>query len=196
MVRGVSDLADKNKDKDESGGGPAAFNWWEYACDVAAAYTLAMIRSAPIDFLPAPITPKASKQVIIPPPSSTETSPARDGSPADAAVPPAATSEPPAPPAAGKLSIKELNELADLLAVSGRADESSRPSLIYGVGVADPDQVSFIKTPSSKGFAIQFVVWLQNTGNREALVTLCEILGEILKGEPAERLQALRNKLG
>ena len=38
MVRGVSDLADAHKNDD----------WREYACDVAAAYTIALLKSAPV----------------------------------------------------------------------------------------------------------------------------------------------------
>ncbi|KPV50926.1 hypothetical protein SE17_24130 [Kouleothrix aurantiaca] len=38
MVRGVSDLADEHKGDD----------WREYACDVAAAYTIALLKSGPV----------------------------------------------------------------------------------------------------------------------------------------------------
>ena len=42
MVRGVSDLADAEKDKSQT------HSWRIYACDVAAAYVLAFLRSGPI----------------------------------------------------------------------------------------------------------------------------------------------------
>lgn len=42
MVRGVSDLADAEKDK------PQTHSWRAYACDVAAAYVLAFLRSGPV----------------------------------------------------------------------------------------------------------------------------------------------------
>lgn len=42
MVRGVSDLADENKDSAQVG------EWRKYACSVAANYTVALLRSGPI----------------------------------------------------------------------------------------------------------------------------------------------------
>jgi tetratricopeptide (TPR) repeat protein/nucleoside phosphorylase len=42
MVRGVSDLADENKDSDK------VKNWRLYACDVAAAYTITLLQSGPV----------------------------------------------------------------------------------------------------------------------------------------------------
>jgi nucleoside phosphorylase len=42
MIRGVSDLADPDKDKAEVAG------WREYACDIAAAYTIALLKSGPL----------------------------------------------------------------------------------------------------------------------------------------------------
>lgn len=42
MVRGVSDLADENKQTEE------VKRWRSYACDVAAAYTIALLKSGPV----------------------------------------------------------------------------------------------------------------------------------------------------
>ena len=42
MIRGVSDLADEEKDSEE------VKKWRLYACDVAAAYTIALLRSGPV----------------------------------------------------------------------------------------------------------------------------------------------------
>jgi len=42
MVRGVSDLADAEKDKAETS------SWRAYACDVAAAYVMAFLKSGPV----------------------------------------------------------------------------------------------------------------------------------------------------
>ncbi|MBN2393996.1 MAG: SUMF1/EgtB/PvdO family nonheme iron enzyme [Anaerolineae bacterium] len=42
MIRGVSDLADGDKDK------PKTQNWRAYACDVAAAYAVGLLRSGPV----------------------------------------------------------------------------------------------------------------------------------------------------
>ena len=42
MVRGVSDLADEAK------GTAAVESWRKYACDVAAAYTVALLQSGPV----------------------------------------------------------------------------------------------------------------------------------------------------
>jgi nucleoside phosphorylase len=42
MIRGVSDLADKDKDA------PDTLRWREYACDVAASYAIAMLANGPI----------------------------------------------------------------------------------------------------------------------------------------------------
>ena len=54
MVRGVSDLADRDKDKAQTG------SWRAYACDVAAAYVEAFLKSGPV----VPISP--AKLIIIP----------------------------------------------------------------------------------------------------------------------------------
>lgn len=42
MIRGISDLADPDKDAAEVAG------WREYACDIAAAYTIAFLKSGPL----------------------------------------------------------------------------------------------------------------------------------------------------
>ena len=42
MVRGVSDLADADKDHSET------YSWRAYACDVAAAFVMAFLKSGPI----------------------------------------------------------------------------------------------------------------------------------------------------
>lgn len=42
MVRGVSDLADESKDK------PDTHDWRAYACDIAASYTIALLRAGPV----------------------------------------------------------------------------------------------------------------------------------------------------
>jgi nucleoside phosphorylase len=47
MVRGVSDLADAAKDADE------VQQWRAYACDVAAAYAIGLLRSGPIPLVAA-----------------------------------------------------------------------------------------------------------------------------------------------
>jgi nucleoside phosphorylase len=44
MVRGVSDLADSDKDSSDTK------KWRSFACDVAAAYTIALLQSGPIPF--------------------------------------------------------------------------------------------------------------------------------------------------
>lgn len=46
MIRGVSDLADANK------GSPATKKWRAYACDIAAAYAVAFLRSGPVPLSP------------------------------------------------------------------------------------------------------------------------------------------------
>ena len=46
MVRGVSDLADGDKDM------PQTQSWRNYACDIAAAYTVGLLRSGPIPINP------------------------------------------------------------------------------------------------------------------------------------------------
>lgn len=56
MVRGVSDLADAEKDY------PSTSEWRAYACHVAAAYTCALLRSYPVPVLPPiplPVAPTA-----------------------------------------------------------------------------------------------------------------------------------------
>ena len=45
MVRGVSDLADAAKDSD------AVDRWRAYACEVAAAYAIGLLRSGPIPLM-------------------------------------------------------------------------------------------------------------------------------------------------
>jgi nucleoside phosphorylase len=44
MVRGVSDLADEHK------GTATVDEWRPYACDIAAAYTIALLKSGPVPF--------------------------------------------------------------------------------------------------------------------------------------------------
>jgi nucleoside phosphorylase len=53
MVRGVSDLADKEKDSDE------VKKWRQYACDVAASYTIALLKSGPV-----PLSDEINKNVF------------------------------------------------------------------------------------------------------------------------------------
>lgn len=60
MVRGVSDLADQNKDFAQVAG------WREYACKIAAMYAVALLRSGPVPLVTAAVTPAA---VIADPPS-------------------------------------------------------------------------------------------------------------------------------
>jgi hypothetical protein len=45
MVRGVSDLADAAKDSD------VVDRWRAYACEVAAAYAIGLLRSGPIPLM-------------------------------------------------------------------------------------------------------------------------------------------------
>lgn len=44
MIRGVSDLADNQKDSAE------VKQWRSYACDIAAAYTIALLQRGPVPF--------------------------------------------------------------------------------------------------------------------------------------------------
>lgn len=55
MIRGVSDLADEEKDSEE------VKKWRLYACDVAAAYTVALLRSGPV---PLQTPPDANGSII------------------------------------------------------------------------------------------------------------------------------------
>ena len=56
MVRGVSDLADPDKDKVQTG------SWRAYACDVAAAYVEAFLRSGPV----VPISQEPDRSMLTP----------------------------------------------------------------------------------------------------------------------------------
>ena len=53
MVRGVSDLADQNKDSAQVAG------WREYACKVAAMYAVSLLKSGPVPFITAAAMPAA-----------------------------------------------------------------------------------------------------------------------------------------
>ena len=50
MIRGVSDLADRAKDSSD------VMSWRAYACDVAASYAIALLRSGPVPASPRPET--------------------------------------------------------------------------------------------------------------------------------------------
>lgn len=189
MVRGVSDLADKDKDTARVG------DWRQYACDVAAAYAVALLKSGPVK-----LSSGAGADAVQPP--------VREQ--AQAQMPPAAQAAPPvqAPPAAGRpaarerapaarqdaLSTGDVRVLADLLDRSGKAELDSRGTLCFNINL-DPNDLYFLRTQKNIDFATQLVAGLNRTANRESLLALCDILTSSLHGDYATQLEEIRGKL-
>lgn len=98
------------------------------------------------------------------------------------------------PPATGALSRSDLATLADLLVRSGRADADRRTALCLEIGV-DRHRLPFLQAATSD-FATQLVHHLKDIDDRDGLRALCQVLSQTLRGEPAERLAVLRQKLG
>jgi len=170
MIRCVSDLADKDKDAPKEG------NWWEYACDAAAAYALALLKSGPLPL---------SANVEVSGATASQSDQARR--------------EPRlARPSGAKmkqlLSPEDMSCLADLLVHSGKAERDVRPGLCAHINL-DPDKLYFIELPKNIDFAIQLVTWLQETGNAKSLLGLCDVLGKLLQGGLIEQLDEIRGKL-
>lgn len=180
MVRGVSDLADKEKDTAQVG------NWRQYACDVAAAYALALLRSGPVRLSAgagAGAARPAGLESAAPP--QAQAARAADGTPARPRA---------ARPSQDLLSPADVSTLADLLDRSGRAEPDSRGTLCFNINL-DPNELYFLRTQKNIDFATQLVAGLNRTANRESLLALCDILASILHGNYAARLAEIRGKL-
>jgi nucleoside phosphorylase len=191
MVRAVSDMADKDKDKvagkDATGrkkkaaskGKATEFNWWEHACEVAAAYAVALLRSGPVIFQGSLAQAQPAGR------NSTSASQATPTAP-PLQVPKAAPSQ---------LSGPELNQLARLLVRSGQAELEGRGALCRQIGIDNTGQLSFLRRPSDDAFATDFVFWLQDTGHKEELRNLCDRIAGLLRNDYAAQVQAIRDKL-
>lgn len=179
MVRGVSDLADRDKDNQVG-------NWWEYACDVASAYAIALLSRGPLKLTPNAEINGARKvrdkqnQTGFP-----LTQPARRVDAVDNETLP------------GKkrkiLSPEDVETLADLVERSGKAAEDSRAALCANINL-DCDRY-FLSLPKNIDFATHLVAWLQWDGNWKSLLALCDVLAKALPGEDAIRLEEIRTKI-
>jgi nucleoside phosphorylase len=180
MVRGVSDLADKDKD--------SVGDWWPYACDVAAAYAIGLLRRGPLKFtLNSEINPgeisgiEPARPDAVPVEQTTRRSGAQREAPFLRNTP-------------ETLSNKDVSTLADLVARSGKAELDSRATLCFNIDIK-PNDLYFLKIPRNIDFATQLVAWLQQTRNTKSLLALCDILATSLHGELASELNRIREKL-
>jgi hypothetical protein len=92
------------------------------------------------------------------------------------------------------LSAADVSALAGLLDDSGKAEPDSRGTLCVNINL-DPNELYFLRMQKNIDFATQLVIWLQRTGNRRALVALCDVLATVLKGDKAAQLDEIRAKL-
>ncbi len=96
---------------------------------------------------------------------------------------------PPASPASSPPPARWQADLVDLLIRSGRAQSSARRALCIEIGV-DADGLSFLDA-APRDFAVQLVNQLEATGHTEALLALCEVLGNVLRGAFGTKLHAV-----
>jgi hypothetical protein len=81
-------------------------------------------------------------------------------------------------------------DLSDLLVRSGKAHISARTALCIQIGV-DPNDLTFFEV-APRNFSIQLVAILCETGNAAALLSLCDEIQPILKGNLATKIQHVR----
>jgi hypothetical protein len=103
-----------------------------------------------------------------------------------------------APPPSGSPPRPELDwrlQLTDLLVRSGRASHAAREALCLEIG-SQPAELEFLVPSAPRTFATLLVRHLDETGNQEVLLRLCDALAMILRGEHAARLQTIRRRFG
>jgi nucleoside phosphorylase/energy-coupling factor transporter ATP-binding protein EcfA2 len=182
MVRAVSDLADREKDSPQVG------KWREYACNVAAAFAVALLRSGPLAFTANGEidAPKAANNIQ----NRTEAVPITERADRiyDNAIELTRRNED------DVLTSHDVSSLAKLLDRSGKAEFESRGTLCININL-DPHELYFLRIQKDIDFATQLVAWLQRTGNTRSLLGLCEILAKVLQGDYLVELSEIREKL-
>ena len=176
MVRCVSDLADNRKD--------TVGNWWQYACDVAAAFAIALLKRGPLKLtigVEINAAQPASNDQTFTDSLVTQSLPRGEAQVTERV--PEQKQE--------MLSSKDVSTLADLVDRSGRAEPDSRATLCFNINL-DPNELYFLRIPKNIDFATQLVAWLQRTGNNDSLLALCDIVAKTLHGPYAEQLERIR----
>jgi TIR domain-containing protein len=84
-------------------------------------------------------------------------------------------------------------DLSDLLVRSGKSHFSARTALCIQIGV-DPNDLTFAEV-APRNFAVQLVAMLDESGNSNALLSLCGAIQPVLKGSFATRLQTVQEMI-
>jgi nucleoside phosphorylase len=77
-------------------------------------------------------------------------------------------------------------DLPELLVRSGRASQFDRTALCIGIGI-DPNTLEFLSGTAPQAFAQQLVFWLKQTGNKQVLEKLCDVLRPAFQGGEYEK---------
>ncbi len=77
------------------------------------------------------------------------------------------------------LGDQEFLELANLLEISRKGEQTSRRSLCYQIGL-EPSRLAFINAAVEYDFAVELVFFLHNTQNYPSLIRLCDVIEPVM----------------